>query len=100
MCKCTPNVRTPYCGAIGCEWPKEENSGVKNLIKLEMKNDVKDILKEINDMSDSLASVIVLGLTKESTQILRTSTMSAMEKSFLASFLNAWMSKWFQLEDK
>lgn len=96
MCKCTPNVRTPYCGAVGCEWPKED--GLKNLVKLEIKTDVKDTLKEVLDMSDSLSGVIVLGLTKESTQILRTSTMSAMEKSFLASFLNAWMTKWFELE--
>lgn len=22
MCKCNPNIRTPYCGKIGCEWPK------------------------------------------------------------------------------
>lgn len=22
MCLCTPNVRTPYCGKPGCEWPK------------------------------------------------------------------------------
>lgn len=21
MCKCTPEIKTPFCGAIGCEWP-------------------------------------------------------------------------------
>lgn len=21
MCKCTPNLRTPFCGKPGCEWP-------------------------------------------------------------------------------
>lgn len=21
MCKCTPNIRTPFCGRAGCEWP-------------------------------------------------------------------------------
>lgn len=21
MCKCTPEIRTPYCGKFGCEWP-------------------------------------------------------------------------------
>lgn len=21
MCKCTPGIRTPFCGAPGCEWP-------------------------------------------------------------------------------
>jgi hypothetical protein len=24
MCHCTPNVRTPFCGKPGCEWPKPE----------------------------------------------------------------------------
>ncbi len=24
MCVCTPNIRTPYCGKPGCEWPKPE----------------------------------------------------------------------------
>ena len=23
MCKCTPGIRTPYCGSVGCEWPKK-----------------------------------------------------------------------------
>ena len=22
MCKCTPSIRTSYCGKVGCEWPK------------------------------------------------------------------------------
>lgn len=21
MCKCTQGIKTPFCGAIGCEWP-------------------------------------------------------------------------------
>lgn len=21
MCKCTPTIRTPFCGKKGCEWP-------------------------------------------------------------------------------
>lgn len=24
MCRCTPNKRTPFCGAPGCEWPKQK----------------------------------------------------------------------------
>jgi Phage ABA sandwich domain len=24
MCKCTPEIRTPYCGRPGCEWPPQE----------------------------------------------------------------------------
>lgn len=22
MCKCTPTIRTPFCGRLGCEWPE------------------------------------------------------------------------------
>lgn len=24
MCKCTPEIRTPFCGKPGCQWPKDE----------------------------------------------------------------------------
>lgn len=24
MCKCTPEMRTPFCGKPGCEWPKSQ----------------------------------------------------------------------------
>lgn len=24
MCRCTPNIRTPFCGKPGCEWPARE----------------------------------------------------------------------------
>lgn len=24
MCVCRPNVRTPFCGRLGCEWPKKK----------------------------------------------------------------------------
>lgn len=23
MCKCTPEIKTPFCGALGCEIPKQ-----------------------------------------------------------------------------
>lgn len=26
MCKCTPSIKTPFCGKIGCEWPKKESA--------------------------------------------------------------------------
>lgn len=26
MCKCTPNIRTPFCGKPGCEWPPQEKA--------------------------------------------------------------------------
>lgn len=24
MCKCTPEIKTPFCGAPGCQWPERE----------------------------------------------------------------------------
>lgn len=24
MCKCTPEIKTPFCGKTGCEWPKQK----------------------------------------------------------------------------
>ena len=26
MCKCNPEIRTPFCGKINCEWPKPEGA--------------------------------------------------------------------------
>lgn len=26
MCKCTPEIRTPFCGKLGCEWEKPEGT--------------------------------------------------------------------------
>lgn len=30
MCKCTPNIRTPFCGRPGCEWPKQKEKTKEN----------------------------------------------------------------------
>jgi hypothetical protein len=55
MCKCTPGVRTPYCGKPGCKWPKEEHDAMrtggvtvsdlkKHLDMLQVPDDAKVIL--------------------------------------------------------
>lgn len=31
MCRCTPEMRTPFCGKPGCEWPTQLTSGRPNL---------------------------------------------------------------------
>lgn len=67
---------------------------------LEQKNDVREALEEVLAYSDNLDGVIILGLKKDSGQALWTSTMSGMQKAFLASFLQAWIVKWFRLEDE
>lgn len=30
MCKCTPAMRTPFCGAPGCEWPRQAAPNCKH----------------------------------------------------------------------
>lgn len=69
-----------------------------NIVKLESKNDVHEVLANAVEIEKELDGVIVLGLKKDSSQLLLTSTMNAYEKSFLCQFLNAWMCKWFKLE--
>lgn len=29
MCKCTPSIRTAYCGKLGCEWPGSKPEGAR-----------------------------------------------------------------------
>ncbi len=43
MCKCTPEIRTPFCGRPGCEWPEQK-------VPLPYPNVVKDIVGEISAM--------------------------------------------------
>lgn len=69
-----------------------------NLIKIERETDVKQTLEECLELADSLQGVIVIGLTKETSQFIRTSTMNAMEKAFCIQFANAWLNKWFEWE--
>jgi hypothetical protein len=26
MCKCRPQVKTPFCGRLGCEWPEPDTT--------------------------------------------------------------------------
>jgi len=28
MCRCTPEIRTPFCGKPGCEWPETKTAPV------------------------------------------------------------------------
>ena len=30
MCKCTPTIRTPFCGKPGCEWPSHSHHYTQN----------------------------------------------------------------------
>lgn len=60
---------------------------------------VKETLQDVLDQSDQLDCVVVLGIYKDQSQLLRTSNASAEQKSFLFCFYQAWMTKWFKLVD-
>lgn len=32
MCKCTPSIRTPFCGKLNCEWPGKKPPGTRMMI--------------------------------------------------------------------
>jgi len=43
MCKCTPAIKTPFCGQPGCEWPDQkvgEFAGFKVLVREDIPTDV------------------------------------------------------------
>ena len=33
MCKCTPELRTPWCGKAGCEYPKQEEQKTRSRVR-------------------------------------------------------------------
>lgn len=66
---------------------------------LELKrDDCAKFLREIADDNPSLEGVIVLGIYKDGTQMIRTSSMSHYEKCFLLAFFQAWLGSWFSFE--
>jgi hypothetical protein len=66
---------------------------------IEQKTDVNEALTETLNQVDGLDAVIILAIRKDGQQFMRTSTMSGYEKCFLKCFFDAWISKWFALED-
>ncbi len=35
MCKCTPEIRTPFCGKPGCQWPHETRQVLITLVHID-----------------------------------------------------------------
>lgn len=31
MCKCTPEIRTPFCGKGSCQWPEKKVSNIEDV---------------------------------------------------------------------
>lgn len=70
------------------------------IIEFEQKSDSKEVVEDALNWVSECKGVMILAIKRDGSQILRTSTMNAMQKSFLCAFLNAWMTKWFQLENE
>lgn len=70
-----------------------------NLVELKKEEDVKQTLQEALEQADEFEGVVILALTKDGGQILRSSTMSGYQKCFLFSFHQGCVMKWFRLEE-
>lgn len=55
MCKCTPQIRTPYCGKGDCQWPHEKPEGTRSTMTTnpELPDDVVQI--RIDDIKTGIA---------------------------------------------
>lgn len=73
---------------------------MSKLISMEPpKTDVKEILDDALTWAEDMQCIMLVGISKEGNQILRTSTMNGMEKAFCISFMNAYLNAWFSLEE-
>lgn len=57
--------------------------------------DCKRLLQERRETSDELHAVVILEIHKNGSQRIFTSRCSMEEKTFLHSFLGAWIARWF-----
>lgn len=67
MCKCTPEIRTPFCGRPGCEWPDRKPhephpAVVKEIVgeiaAMEYAGDVKAIATVIIDKDGDVRTLV------------------------------------------
>lgn len=43
MCKCTPSIRTPFCGKLGCQWPAQQSRDSKGFENLRLNGPLRDL---------------------------------------------------------
>ena len=70
MCKCTPEIRTPFCGRPGCEWPDQkpppgEPAVVKQIVgeiaAAEYAGDIKAIAAVYVDKDGDVRTLVAYG---------------------------------------
>ena len=59
MCKCTPNIRTPYCGKPGCESPHPTRIGPQTTEMYDVSDAVQRLLSVLrrNGMATLVCAV-------------------------------------------
>lgn len=67
MCKCNPNIRTPFCGKIGCQWPKKDGEKETNMKKT-IEQYADDILLQLDHHPNDRKFIIgVLAIFQQET---------------------------------
>jgi hypothetical protein len=74
MCKCTPEIRTPFCGKPGCEWPhKKKPEGARD-------QPTEHRCAAGFKLPDNGARCVVCGADRGDTCVVWVQRMSAAEK--------------------
>lgn len=57
MCVCRPEVRTPFCGRIGCEWPKPAGTRSESKGTTDTEQSTEDPLSCLPESSQPVAEM-------------------------------------------
>lgn len=73
MCKCRPEIKTPFCGRPGCEWPKQREQAPSKEKFAKVDKILNDMLAIRNVHGDEFVSVHTFGgyLNVENARLLR-----------------------------
>lgn len=69
---------------------------MSNLTVLNRGSDVKEKIEDFLKKYESFDGVMLIGLNKDGTTYMSTSTMSGMEKTYLAAFAQAYIASLFE----
>ena len=96
MCKCTPNIRTPFCGKVGCEWPGKKPEGARVSPDSNVEKNREMLLQR------SIVGLAKYGVTTDNNPLsLRAWLQHALEEALdMANYLQAAISKLDEEEGK
>lgn len=84
MCKCNPNVRTPFCGKPGCEMPAQvKQAGVNESIAA---IEIREFMWSLYDKRDELKNEVTEDGYDESTDSFREGMVNQVNSTIRATF--------------